>query len=355
MYQIQPSTDPYSRLIATALQQEFPTQSHASPSNLVDVITAEILGTKQQRYGPKPTPEVQVGIRDVIRAYTGLGMPIPFLVPWGSEKPDGGGPDLAEMWGLKMLRCLNGRVRGHYPPGLVFNLRIDDASAPHLFFDRTEQAREDARHYSDLLEMLVLVLEMNPAVETVRESSLMSEERFNDEADTIVPAMEAYLLNPANCNAYAQLVELGWTGLISEETKAFYLAQYFKLHPMDDSPKKYHRLARYLSGSLARKRLGVTGANPGWSNGYLELAFFSSPPGVLYRFPRRVYYRTLPSGVTSNHMSPWRAKGYMLISNENELCPKLASFNEPQEYNQNQVTLVNGDNSVVVRADYIVV
>lgn len=104
LYQINSCDDPYSSLIATAIAREFPSQCVPSALQLVDLISSEIFGTKQQRYGPKPSPEVQVAIRDIIRDRVRLELPIPFLVPWGSEKPNGGGPDLAEICALKVMR-----------------------------------------------------------------------------------------------------------------------------------------------------------------------------------------------------------------------------------------------------------
>jgi len=359
MYQIQPCDDPYSQLIANAVAREFPTQCVANNLVLVDRITNEILGTKQQRYGPKPSPESLVQIRDVIRHWTALELPIPFVVPWGSEKPDGGGIDLAEMWAMKMLRCLDHRIRSHYREGAVFHIRVEDVSAPHLFYDRADQAREDARYYSNAFEALLAILEMGPVIQSVRESRFCTEERFNSEADSLLSIMEGYVEIPGSDWSAAQLADRGWKGNLSEETKMFYLRQFEKLYPYDNEQKRVHRLARYFAGSLARKRLGLTGVSPAWNGIYLDLSFMASAPGTEASFGRRVYYRTLPCSVTSNHMPPWRSKGYILIDGDDEAKPKLASFNEPQEYNKNTVTLVNealvhGLKSVTVQADYIV-
>lgn len=360
MYEIKPcQNDPYSRLIANSLAQEFPSQCVADSAVLVDLITSEIMGTKQQRRGPRPSPESLVAMRDVIRRNTEMKWPIPFVVPWGSEKPDGGGIDLAELWALKTLQCLNHRVMGHYSPGLEFHIRVEDVSAPHLFYDRMDQAREEAARYSDAFEAVVAILELGPAIEIVRESRHISEEKFNAEADMIVPAMQAVLMNPENTNAKTDLAGFGWRGIPSEELKQFYFRQFDKLYPNDDPGQRLHRLARYFSASLARKRLDLTGASPAWEGKFVELAFYASPPGTQTHFARRVYYRTLPCAITSNHMAPWRSKGYMLIEDDDDATPKLASFNEPQNYNKNTVTLVNdalvhGPRSVTVQADYIV-
>jgi hypothetical protein len=53
-------------------------------------------------------------------------------------------------------------------------------------------------------------------------------------------------------------------------------------------------------------------------------------------------------------MAPWRAKGYLAITNENEVTPKLASFQEDLVYNQREIVLVANDGTqVTVKTDYV--
>src|SRR5436190_389180 len=355
MYQIQPSTDPYFRLIAQSIAREFPTNFHGHAIDVVEVLTAEILGTKQQRHGPRPSPESLVAIRNVIRNNVREERPIPFLVPWGSLKPNWTSIDLAELWALKMLQCLRGRVAAHYPPGVVFNLRVEDASAPNIFFDKQEQTRIASNIYSDDFEQLIKVLELHEMIVPVRETSIVTETFFTAEAEHILPFMLSYLSLPDEAGtAFTRLQELGWRGTIPPLMKQFYLELYVRLYPDDTDDQKLYRLARYLSGSLARKRLGMSGVPQRWDLGHIELSFMPIVPGTEQFFGRRVYYRTLPSAITRNHIPPWRAKGFVVITGEDEVRQRLASFNEPQEYNPNTVTLVNGDKEVTVQADYIV-
>lgn len=228
-----PSPDPYSPLIAAAIAREFPTQLVSGQDELVDVVTTEILGSKQQRYGPKPNAESQVAIREVIRFNVNQGTPIPFLVPWGSMKADYSSVDLAELWGLKTLRCLNARVAGHYAPGATFNIRVEDASAPNIFYDRAEEARAASAVYADDFIAMMEILELYPMIQIVRESLHVTEEEFTAEAETILPVMQMVLSDPANIHAHKQLGELGWKGAITDNMKRFYFTQYDKLYPGD--------------------------------------------------------------------------------------------------------------------------
>jgi hypothetical protein len=109
-------------------------------------------------------------------------------------------------------------------------------------------------------------------------------------------------------------------------------------------------LAKYLSHALVRKRLNIVG-NGGWED-YLSLTFVPPIPGEpKSRIQKRLYYRTLPENITSNHMPPWRARGFLSIDGDSAR-PRLASWNEKREYVNNTVTLVNGSGSVTIQADY---
>lgn len=351
MYTINPCDDPYSRVIANAVARELPSQGTNLDPVLLDLIFIEIVGTKQQRYGPKPSPEAQVAIREVISKYVAIEWPIPFVVPWGSEKPvEGATIDIAELWALKALKCLNTRVRGHYAPGLQFRLRVEDASASYLFYDRAESAEYEASRYSDDLEQLVKILGLT-MIQCARESRKVTARMFNQMANNILVSMEEYLHEPGNTQLVA-LRALGWENHIPFEAVTYYLGQYYKLYPNDTHAQHLHRLARYFASSWARRRLGLIGDDVGWMGVFLELAFFAPIPGI--QFGRRVFYRTIPCSLTANHMPPWRSKGYMLIQGNGEVCPKLASFQERKQYNLNTVTIADGDKAVTLQADYII-
>lgn len=351
--------DPYSRNINLFLLKEFPVAPCSlSCEDLLELVFAEIMGTKQTRLGPKPSPEVQVEIRNVIRKYTSQNLPIPFMVPWGSEKPNGSSIDSAELGALKTLSCLYHRVQKFYLPGLKFNLRIEDISAPHLFHERADQARDEARIYTSDLVDLINILDLR-FINPVPESSLIDEETFNITADDILPIMFDYITSiSAGISAestFKRLCEKGWSGKIKAETFNFYMGQYDKIYPGTNLNFKLQKLSRYFSGSLARSILKIRGDAPQWEGIFADLSFVQNPPGVESRFGRRVIYRTLPKNYTSNHIPPWRAKGYLEIDSDGEICPKLTTFHNAKDLDLivHPVTFKNSDKSVKVFLSYL--
>lgn len=356
MYSIKPNTgDPYSSLIETFISKDFPRRLASSSTTLLDVLTDEIFGTKQVRYGPKASPESTVAIRDVIRHWISQSKPIPFMVPWGSEKPDGSSIDLAELAALKQISCFNARIKPHYEPGIVANIRLEDASAPYLFADDAESARSNAARYTTDFVSLVKILE-HDFIKPVPESTLVTESEFNATADARLGYFEKALrMYDAFEDARAEEVlnEIGWKGGLAPETRLFYYQQYEKLYPRHTHSAKLSILARYFASASARYVLKIRGDDPAWEGKFLDLSFVGPTPGTEAYFGRRVYYRTLPLEFTSNHIAPWRAKGYLQIGNDNSVVPKLASHSDKKPYNHNSVTLHNEVISVDVNMDYI--
>ncbi len=95
--------DPYSESIKQFVMQQFPFNFNKTDGEILELVFNEIMATKKTRLGAKPSPEVQVNIREVIRHYMEEGKPIPFMIPWGSEKPNGTSVDIAELSALKTI------------------------------------------------------------------------------------------------------------------------------------------------------------------------------------------------------------------------------------------------------------
>lgn len=153
----------------------------------------------------------------------------------------------------------------------------------------------------------------------------------------------------------SDLDALGWKGGIALETAQHYLAQYTKIYPDKTIDERIHILSRYYAAALARRRLKIRGDAPEWEGNFLDLSFASTPPGTEGYFNRRVTYRTMPSDLTSQHIPPWRAKGYLIMPDGENASPKLASFHDPLPYNHHSVTLYgNNGISVDVQTDYLI-
>lgn len=323
---------------------------------VMNAVMTEIMATKMIRIGGLPDTVSQSAIQEVVGLYMKRGLPIPFLCPWGSEKPDGSGIDIAELCGLQTVMCLNERVRAHYNPGVIVNIRVEDVSAPHLYYDRMEEARMEAKRYTDGLVQLALVLGA-ACIVIKREADQVSEERFNQAADLILPLMERYIRNPDEVSYFAALQDIGWKGAMTREFIGEQMEHYARLYPNKDVETRMHILARYFSGALARNHTGIRGDDPSWGGHFLELGFLEPKQKAGGRsFSRRVHYRTMPTTFSSYHIAPWRAKGYVYEVPNGGIRPRLASFRDTSlKFNQAAVQLKSSDgrNSVVINSDVL--
>lgn len=336
---------PYELMICRFIAQHFP-RATADHSELTDLIEAELYGTKQVRYGPKPAAESQVAIRETIRRRVQQGAPIPIVVPWGSEKPDGSSIDLAEFMAVRALADLHAAIQRHYSPGTEIRIRVEDVSAPHLFHWRADDARREAAAYTSDMQALVHVLEAPIAI--AAESYAVTEATFNAAAD----ARLADFVNAVLSRETSTLAERwGWKGGLSVKMMDYYLGQYEKLYPGNSHTENLALVARYLAGASARSQLGLRGDKKEWGGDYLEVSFVQPIPGTEGHFGKRVHYRTMPMGHTSAHIPPWRAKGYFRVGDDDSLTPKLATIHEPIEFIPNVVTLTNGNRAVTLRMD----
>lgn len=350
--------DPHAEQITQAMSKEFPRRGILDPCELLDMLTVEVLSSNHVRLGPRPSPENLVAIRAVIANQIKKNAPITFVVPWGSEKPNKGRIDVAEVLGLKTIASLHQRIHEHYEPGAHFNIRIEDASAPHLFFDRPDDAWEVANRYSEDFVKMIKLLDLNGFITPIRESYTITHQQFSAEADQVVEAMEAYL-NVVYIHGQAssgkekdKISSLGWKGDMKRGLMEHYLFQYEKLYPYTSFPEKMHILARYLAGSLTRSKLKLRGDNPDWQGIFLELSFTAPIKGTEHSFPKRIYYRTVPSSLTGMHIAPWRARGYIHIEND-EATPKIASFTTPLELNPFILRIEEDGENVCFNAPYV--
>lgn len=353
------SHDPHAPLFAKALSGAFPGKVANTQCELLDLITGEIVANKNIRLGPSPSPEILVNIRDVIRHYMAQHKPIPFMVPWGSEKPDGGGVDLAEVAALQTIRCLNSRVQEHYPAGIVANIRLEDVSAPHLFFFRAEEAAKEAEVYTNGFRTLVMLLGLEQIVQPRPESTLITRKAFEKEADNLLevvePYLKAFLTDSAETALYEAAKERGMSSPFSLPVISHYLEQTGKMYVNETDEFKVHMVARYFSAAIARHKLKIRGDDPDWENKFIDLSFVAPIRGTTNHFGRRVYYHTTPANVTANHIPPWRAKGYFQLSSDGDsACIKLASFNHlPEDLVPHVIEFRDDTATLEVTADYI--
>lgn len=343
--------NPYAARIEQFVGQEFPQLASGRTEDTMTAIVKEFFATRQYRIGPKPLPESEVMIRDVVRRAVEAQRPIPLLIALAAVKvPIGESLDLAELSMLRVLCALNKRIKQHYELGLAIRLRIEDLTEYAISGvggDNVPDISMHVKHYSESMLRLIDALGYD-FILGVQESSLADPEKFADLVTEYSDDFEALLAGKTNDNYMALL---GWHGGVSPQMREWMYARYDRLYPSTVHGDEQQRriMARYLSAILARRNLGAMGDDKSFK-GRLEISFAPALPDTP-AVSTRVYYRTVPISQSSLHMPPWLAKGYLRIGEDGVSGIALGKWDD--EYTLGQLKIVGEDGKTAsVRADY---
>jgi hypothetical protein len=364
------SSDPYGLKIVDFLS---PFIGGANLNNFKTVLNAledALYANKDVRYGPKPEPESIVHVRSIIGAYVKENRPIPVLMPWGSIKGKFGERlDIAEISAINQLTSLIKRVKIMYPPGLQIVIRVEDTSGYQLF--ERDARREDLNlwipEYINDFKSLIQMLPDTDQITVLFESEMRGAPNFEANTITLIPVFLEYLKDSddllknggkedmlSKLNSWLILNQkLGWQGIVSSQQRNYYYQTYRKLYEGMDEGEVQVRLATYLAQAITRRNLDMSGKQSEWNHNFIQLTFVSPIPGLPEGYDKNyVYYRTIPENCCRTHMSPWRSKGYLRIT-DNGLCPKLAVWSEQKHYHEHMLVVSDGEKSIEIQADYI--
>ena len=367
------NTTEYSRLICQWFTQEFPGQVKPSDADLLDILTNLLVSTKENRYGPIPRPEILVNIRGVIKEAISKDLPIPLLVAWGGRKPIGTmmeysemgvNLDLAEVFAINQLRRLDKFIKEVYSPGLYINIRIEDLGADWLYRDRLDSERRVNNYSADLVDFINMV-KGSTEIRPIRESTLMEKYPYFDISEhisglinTVITFQMAYPdADITKLPEYHVLESIGWRGKIPKEQRDHYLESYAVLYPTSTPEQRVMMLSDYLAGAKARYDLNGR-AEPTIldNNNYIGLSLIPPIPGAPESlFSKNLYWRTIPCSQGRTHIAPWRAKGYLRISNE-ETLGKITSFRDPliQGIESSITKISDGNRTIQIATDYMI-
>ena len=350
--------DPNAELIAAFLRQEYPEMNEGKAEPILEGVMGEMIGSRQVRLAGVPTPESQVAMREVVRACINAGHPIPVLVVSGPKKTTvGESIDLAELSALKILSCLNKRVKVYFPQGIVVRIRLEDTTGYYLE-EGVKGLRESIDRYIGDFAALIRVVGYD-FITPVREQTLMNEAQLREAADRISPLIMSYLIDSEavdeskweELDSWKKLRATGWQGLIPREMRDYYHARYQHLFPQYGQHERFMVTAKYLAGTLARYQLKATGADQSWP-GFFQINFAPPVPGIPKSLvSTRLYYRTVPLNQTKRHIPFWRAKGVLKLNGSARIS--LLSWNEPSECSPFAVSFSNKTEAVTVRSDYV--
>lgn len=365
--------NPYYTVIQNYVNNELQGFAKNLPINdKLEVITNLLIGTKEVRYGSIPNPEALVVIRSVIRHALQTNTPIPILVPWGSIKRDlSSSIDVAELSSVNRLVKLLHDVKDIYEPGLDMVIRVEDTSGISLFgFDYPlEDFIINLVDYTNNFCSLVKILSEGK-IRTIKESDMVNSNTFTEIMTSLIPYFTTYLMESEdliediekveNLDSYKKLKELGWSGYIVKAQREYYYDSYNNMISNNTHFQNVSRLALYLAQSLTRAKLNMSGKQDNWivndKHLFIQLTFVPPIKGLPEGYSNNyIYYRTLPLSQARTHITPWRAKGYLLIDGD-KACAKLCSFRSDAEdiIISDMVITNNIGDSVTIRMNYII-
>lgn len=353
--------DPNGQVITSFILQEYPQICDETRESTVENIVEEMIGSRQVRLAGRPTPESEVAMRKVVRSCVENKCPIPVLVVSGPKKTVvGESVDLAELSALKMLACLDKRVKAFFAPGITVRIRLEDTTGYYLE-EGVEGLHETIERYVNDFSVLVRVLGYGDFIEPVRERILMTESQLREAAGEVFPLLLSYLQDSEHLEesewgklgSWKRLSDTGWQGMIPREMRQHYHGRYSRLFPGCGEEDILRLIAKYMAGTLARYQLRATGAIDSWP-GFFQINFAPPVPGIPKSLvSTRLYYRTVPLCHTKRHMPFWRAKGIMKLNGSVRLS--LVSWGEKLDINPFVLTFSDGAESVNVRSDYVLV
>lgn len=356
------NTSGYGALICSYFEKNFPNVAKPNKESVLEILAALIIGTKENRYGPAPKPEYQVVIRNTIENAIAKNEPIPFLIPWGGRKTEiNQSIDIAEVSALYQIINLDHAIRLYYEPGLRANIRVEDTGAEWLY--RTEDNTNSIKIYTQQFSKLVNILKGDTKLTVIKESNLVDISDYFEKASMYSDLIHDYLEASDYSQVlgvgvdYDRLLATGWRGNISYEQRNHYRDMYQKLDENLSASDATRMLSDYLGGAKARVDLKGT-AKPETSYGFIQISFTPPVPGSPATIAQNnVYWRTVPSSDGRTHISPWRAKGYLVITTDNVVRSKITSFQNTElisELECDSVTISNEKHSVEVKVDYII-
>jgi len=333
-------------------------------SPIDEAVLAEIIGSRNLRYGTCPAPENKEAISKAIAFWVEKNEPIPILCPWGSKKATSTKSiDVAEIFALHMLKNLSERVSDVYSPGIKVNLLVEDLGGYFLFEDEGETGRKASEKYvADFLRLLK-ILGYESFINPIKESDFVTEGEHKRLVGGFCKLLTRYIVetdekglkNFESLKSWKELEETGWKGMIPYEQRDHYRDRYKTIYEGMDHLGATKMLARYLAQSLAKYKSGASGVNEEWKGNFVQVSFVKPVPGVPETSAtKRVYYRTLPMKYGETHIPPWRGRGYLKISDE-KICPKMENWSKELPYQTGRINLSRGDLHVAVDANYVVV
>jgi aryl-alcohol dehydrogenase-like predicted oxidoreductase len=339
----------------------------ATPDQVTDRVVALLVGSRKARLGPAPTERQRRVLRERVGPRVAAGRAIEVILTWGPHKfaapAEADVPDLGEAAAIERLYDLHRLVQSVYPPGLRYAVFVEDLEGH--FIERPPP--EAFAPYGDGLEALVRVLGVADTIRVVRTSELVTRRGERRRAQALLDAnyerLQAYWLESErrgipgsdHYESSRALASLGFTGIITEETRRFYLGRLDRLlGDRRTREEKVDMVIRLLACVLMHRQLDLFRGGDGLEP--VKLSFLGIAGGPPRLMDGRLDIRTVLADVSRRSLAPWSAKGCLRFRT-GRVLPALIPWPEALRSGTplvpGRVAFMRGSHVAVVRADFL--
>lgn len=203
-------------------------------SLMLDLVMDAIIGTKQNRYGCRPSPANTDYLRSVVKQCIIQERPIKVLTGWGAHKGYNQGPygvpDLIDAMAIQRLAKLHEAVSVYHSPGVEIDIFMED-------YTRHMMTGKEYREYGDNLHQLIRAYGIN-YIFTVNESNYITDPNYGN-----------IIINNAKAIFAGNAAKIGWQGEIDWD---YYIARAATENPDMDESNRRELVSIFLGSILAR-------------------------------------------------------------------------------------------------------
>lgn len=340
-----------------------------SSGDTVKQVVNILQGTRKTRFGGQFSEEQRGWLELTVSRFVKLNLPVQLLGMWGAVKAygqtsiDRAGLDLWDALAVSRLSGLNECVSKVYSPGLRIRIVGEDITESVLGTTKNLDLENRISSYGVQLSRLL----SSQNLEWEFESEVLKQigvefEKFNSLGSEIGSVLSKYWLESsgvpeterADLQSFKDLNTLGWTGILEDQMREYYLERASTEHPNSTIEHRVGVLSRYLGNSLSRYKVGMVSSHTFDSMGELpvvKVGFGAVAPGVPKSFLKSRLDYKVKTGTGNNTTPPWAGFGVFVESEDGTLEPKVFSLRdgEPKSF-QHQSVLIN---EVSVRTDIV--
>jgi len=341
----------------------------------VEAIVALLVGTRNDRFGPRMDAHDHEVIRAHVGHWVGAGQPVHLLIMWGGLKhyvtDEEQGIDLAELFAVRQMSRLARTLGEIYPPGLRilvyledFGVWYEDACGYGLPM-RSSVERNIETYIGEFAALLRAVSPDSTRALRFRDliGASFDARVYERQADRNTELLHAYWREsaarpsaaPGTLDSYRRLEEVGWSGHILPEMRQHYLQRLTRLYPAAPLDEKVDRLLRYFAIVLLYQQSRLFA---GMGGPLIKVSMYKPAPGIPdQRISGRIHLRVLSRRVTSQVMPPWTCKGCFRLGPDGQMGVALQSFPLAREsrlrFAKGRLRVTRGEHTASVRADVL--